>query len=183
MGRTGWPAASDARMLPGGQPCHRWHSTPCVPPGRGGRAPGTEAGLGRHELKTGTPQPWNLPRSRVCSQAAPRARAIAAIWPPTVVQGRMSRSRPVRTGRILSAPEAYSAHTGSQPLARSPSSCGSVPCTSVNTHGSRSGSLRRRFSGSLRATARFSWPGHQLIQFCISHANGRLEGWPMAIGH
>jgi hypothetical protein len=40
MGWTGWP-----RMLRGGQQCHRWHSTPCVPPRRrGGRAPGTEAG-------------------------------------------------------------------------------------------------------------------------------------------
>jgi hypothetical protein len=147
-------------------------------PWPGGRAPGTEAGLDRHKLETGTPQPWNLPRSRVCSQAAPRARAIAAIWPLAVAQGRISRSRPVRAGRVLSAPGACSAHNGSQPLARSPSSCGSVPCSSVNTHGSRSGRLRRRFSGSLRATARFSWPGHQLIQFGMSHANGRLQGCP-----
>jgi hypothetical protein len=104
------------------------------------------------------------------ARAAPRARAIAAIWPPAVVQGRMSRSRPVRTGQILSAPEACSAHTGSQPLARSPSSCGSAPCSSMDTSGSRSGGLRRRFSGSLRATAPFSWPKPaQTLTYTIQH--------------
>jgi hypothetical protein len=47
---------------------------------------------------------------------------------------------------------------------------------------SRSGGLRQRFSGSLRATAPFSWSGHQIIQLDMAHTNGRLEGWPMVPG-
>jgi hypothetical protein len=62
-------------------------------------------------------------------------RAGQAIEPDhdRVSPGRISCSRRARTGRLRSAPDACSSSTVAQPAARRSLSCGSVPCSSVDT--------------------------------------------------
>jgi hypothetical protein len=65
-----------------------------------------------------------------------------------------------------------------QPAARSSSSCGSVPCSSVDTRASPIGGLRRQSSYPLPCIMPITPSWRPILQINKIQANGRLREWP-----
>ncbi len=85
------------------------------------------AGLQRRPVVTML-MPHHPTEARFTERASRSRRTTSRVSPD-----RMSRNSRASTGRLRSAPEACSSNTVSQPAARSSSSCGSVPWSSVET--------------------------------------------------
>ncbi len=79
--------------------------------------------------------------------------------------------------RAISAGGVFLVHGAA---ARSSSSCGSVPCSSVDTRASPIGGLRRQSSYPLPCIMPITPSWRPILQINKIHANGRLQGWPEA---